>query len=169
KSFYSTRNDYDVAQELRNTYLPLFEKYNVDLVISSHNQYYERTFPLLYNSEDDAVPIFGEDNPDPDYYHKPNGIIFLTVGTAGDKLQKIVDRKDYYVIQDDEVYGVLNFDLADNGRTLIGTFYDTDNHSILDKFAISKDNSNYNPDINEQYKEHDYDNNDYYHHIVSEK
>jgi hypothetical protein len=168
KSFYSTRNDYDVAQELRNTYLPLFEKFNVDLVISSHNQYYERTFPLLYNNEDDAVPIFGGDNPDPDYYHNPNGIIFLTVGTAGDKLQKIVDRKDYYVIQDDEVYGVLNFDLADNGQTLIGTFYDTDNHTILDKFVISKDNSEYNPDVMEHYKDHDYDNNDYYHYIASD-
>ena len=25
------------------------QKYDVDLVISSHNQYYERTYPILYN------------------------------------------------------------------------------------------------------------------------
>jgi Calcineurin-like phosphoesterase len=33
KALYSTRNDKDDAEELRNTYHPLFEKYNVDLVI----------------------------------------------------------------------------------------------------------------------------------------
>ena len=170
KSFYSTRNDYDTAQELRETYLPLFEKYNVNLVISSHNQYYERTLPLLYNFEDDSYPIIRGDNFDPYYYHNPDGIIFLTVGTGGDGLQKIVDKKDYYVIQDDEVYGVLNFELADNGQSLIGTFYDTENHIVVDKFVISKDYPKYNSEENmEQYEDRDYDNNDFYHYITSEK
>jgi translation initiation factor 2 alpha subunit (eIF-2alpha) len=49
KPLYSTKNDKKDAEELINTYHPFFEKYNVDLVISSHNQYYERTYPLLYN------------------------------------------------------------------------------------------------------------------------
>jgi hypothetical protein len=31
KPLYSTRNDIEIAEELRNTYHPLFEKYNVDL------------------------------------------------------------------------------------------------------------------------------------------
>jgi hypothetical protein len=165
KSFYSTRNDIDTARELRNTYLPLFEKYNVDLVISSHNQYYERTYPLLYNYEDDTDPIFLRDDLKPNYYHNPDGIIFLTVGTAGDELQEIVDRKDYYVIQDDDVYGVLNFELTNNGRTLIGTFHDTDDHIILDKFVISKVNQSmrvFSGDPN-------YINNDYYDYIPIQK
>ena len=51
KALYSTRNDMEVAEELRNTYHPLFEKYNVDMVISSHNQYYERTYPILFYAE----------------------------------------------------------------------------------------------------------------------
>ncbi len=55
KPLYSTRNDKEVAEELRNTYHSLFEKYDVDLVISSHNQYYERTYPLLYNYKNERA------------------------------------------------------------------------------------------------------------------
>src|ERR671912_1013790 len=82
KALYSTRNDMEVAEELRNTYHPLFEKYNVDLVISSHNQYYERTYPLLYNNEDDQEPII-IDNSESNYSNT-KGRIFLTVGTGDD-------------------------------------------------------------------------------------
>ena len=97
KALYSTRNDMEVAEELRNTYHPLFEKYNVDLVISSHNQYYERTYPLLYNHEDDQEPII-IDNSESNYSNTGN-IIFLTVGTGGDELQDIIYKEDYYIIQ----------------------------------------------------------------------
>ena len=51
KPYYSTALDVTEAEELRDTFLPLFEKYGVDMVISSHNQYYERTYPILYNAE----------------------------------------------------------------------------------------------------------------------
>ena len=37
KPLYSSNNYQDVSEELRNIYHPLFDKYNVDLVISSHN------------------------------------------------------------------------------------------------------------------------------------
>jgi hypothetical protein len=118
---YSTRADKDVAEELRNTYHPLFEKYNVDLVISGHNQYYERTYPLLYNSESDEDPIIS-DNSELSYYNT-DGIIFLTVGTAGDELKDIVDRKDYYIIQENGKFGFLNLKLENNGKTLVGDFH----------------------------------------------
>ncbi len=137
KPYYTTRNDPDVAEELRETYHPLFEKYNVDLVISSHNQYYERTYPLLYNYEHDDDPIF-IDPPTPNYYHNPNGIIFLTVGTAGDELQEILDKEDYYVIQDDDEYGFLNLQLKDKGKTIIGQFHSNDDNKIIDHFEITK-------------------------------
>ena len=44
----------------------------------------------------------------------------------------------YYVIQE-RYFGFLNFDLRNNGETLVGTFYNTDNLGIIDKFQISKD------------------------------
>ncbi len=56
--------------------------------------------------------------------------------------------------------GFLNFEFTNNGQTLIGTFHDTDDPKIMDKFVVSKDIkgeksfSNKNPV--------QYDNNNYY-------
>jgi hypothetical protein len=134
KAFYSTRNDKEDAEELRVTYHPLFDKYDVDLVISSHNQYYERTYPLLYNFNDDEEPII-IDNSESNYYNT-DGIKYLTVGTGGDELQEIIDKEDYYVIQKAR-YGFLNLKLDNNGKTMIGEFQ-TNNGKILDSFKLTK-------------------------------
>lgn len=72
------------------------------------------------------------------YTNNNEGVIFITAGTAGDELHKIAYSLPYYVIQKGQ-FGFLNFDLTDNGQTLIGTFHDTDDPNILDKFVISKD------------------------------
>ena len=137
KPLYSTRNDMEIAEELRNTYHPLFEKYKVDLVISSHNQYYERTYPLSYNSESDEDPIITSHNSESNYYNNPNGIIFLTAGTGGDELKDIVDKEDYYVIQNDEEYGFLNLKLENNGKTIIGKFHSNEGN-VIDNFELIK-------------------------------
>src|SRR5918995_3620605 len=134
KALYSTRNDMEIAEELRNTYHPFFEKYNVDLVISSHNQYYERTYPLLYNSESDEDPIITSHNSESNFYNI-DGIIFLTVGTGGDELKDIVDKEDYYVIQNDEEYGFLNLKLENNGKTIIGKFHSNEGN-VIDNFEL---------------------------------
>ncbi|HJU58497.1 MAG TPA: metallophosphoesterase [Nitrososphaeraceae archaeon] len=136
KPLYSTRNDIEIAEELRNTYHPLFEKYNVDLIISSHNQYYERTYPLLYNSESDDEPIISYHNSEFSY-NNTSGIIFLTVGTGGDELKDIVDKEDYYVIQDDEEYGFLNLKLESNGKTIVGEFHSNEG-KVTDSFELIK-------------------------------
>ena len=136
KPLYSTKQDMDIAGELRQTYHKLFQKYDVDLVLSSHNQYYERTYPLLYNeqeSEKDKVnPIIAHKNK---YVYPPtDGIIFLTVGTGGDKLDKVKQNPGYYIIQESE-YGFLNVSIEDDGKTLVGEFH-TNRGEILDEFVL---------------------------------
>jgi hypothetical protein len=134
KPLYSTKNDKESAEELRNTYHPLFEKYNVDLVISSHNQYYERTYPLLYNSTNDKEPIVA--NNSKTNYYNISGIKYLTVGTAGDGLHNIGDKEDYYIIQKDR-HGFLNLKLENNGKIIVGEFH-TNKGKILDNFELTK-------------------------------
>jgi predicted phosphodiesterase len=136
KPLYSSKNDLEEAQELRNTYHPLFDKYDVDLVISSHNQYYERTYPLLYNPTSDEYPVFNN-NLTSNYYQNPDGIIFLTVGTAGDELQDIEYQEDYYIIQDDDDFGFLDLKLENNGKTIIGEFH-TNEGDIIDHFELKQ-------------------------------
>ena len=94
KPLYSTSQDKGEAEQLRDIYQQLYQQYDVDLVISSHNQYYERTYPLLYNEQYEKAtnkkiepkPII-TNTVKSDYSDKDNGIIFLTVGTGGDKLE----------------------------------------------------------------------------------
>ena len=106
------------------------------MVISSHNQYYERTYPLLYNSKSDEDSIFNN-NFTNNYYQNPDGIIFLTVGTAGDELQDIEYQEDYYIMQDDEEFGFLDLKLENNGKTIVGEFH-TNEGDILDYFELTQ-------------------------------
>lgn len=132
-----TASDFDekASEELKTTFHRLFEKYHVDLVLSGHTQYYQRSLPLAYNNDNPSYPVvIDKINSD---YRDNEGIIFLTAGTAGDELHKIDYILPYYVIQE-RYFGFLNFDIRNDGQTLVGTFYDTENLGIMDKFEVSK-------------------------------
>jgi hypothetical protein len=140
KPMYSSADfDRKDSEQLKNTFHQLFEKYRVDLVLSGHTQYYQRSLPLSYNNDNPIYPIIMDQNNNNEYSNN-DGIIFVTAGTAGDALHNIDYFLPYYVIQQGQ-FGFLNFDLTNNGQTIISTFYDTDDYDILDRFIISKDYS----------------------------
>ncbi|HEX2409115.1 MAG TPA: hypothetical protein VHJ38_18075, partial [Nitrososphaeraceae archaeon] len=142
KPLYSTNQDKLEAEQLRDAYQQLFQQYDVDLVISSHNQYYERTYPILYNEEFEKVtskkvkpkPIITNPSQS-DYLNKDNGIIFLTVGTAGDELDPIKERPNFYVHQESK-FGFLEIEIKNNGKKLIAQFH-TNDGKIADQFTLS--------------------------------
>ncbi|MGZ5470455.1 MAG: metallophosphoesterase [Nitrososphaeraceae archaeon] len=143
KPLYSTNADIEESERIKDTFLPLFEKYGVDFVISGHNQYYERTHPMSYNKvvgvetkDQESMSERTEDDDSKSIYENTNGIIYLTVGTAGDELQQIKEKEDYYTIQK-EKYGFLNLKLENNGKTIVGEFH-TNNDKILDNFEVIK-------------------------------
>src|ERR687897_2104992 len=133
KPFYSTKQDKVEAEQLRDTYQLFFQQYGVDLVISSHNQYYERTHPLLYNYESDKEPIIADHSQSE--YLPTNGIVFLTVGTGGDELDPVKEKHDFYVIQESK-FGFLNFKIENKGKTLVGEFRTNDGY-LLDYFKLN--------------------------------
>ena len=134
--YTSAKFDEKDSEELKNIFHELFEKYEVDLVLSGHTQYYQRSLPLSYNNDNPTYPVVMDNNNNE--YENNDGIIFVTAGTAGDELHKIAHSLPYYVIQERQ-FGFLNFDLTNGGQTLVGTFHDTDDPYTLDKFVISKD------------------------------
>ena len=142
KPLYSTKQDKKEAEQLRDAYQQLFQQYDVDLVISSHNQYYERTYPILYNEEFEKKtnkkvepkPIITNPSQS-DYLNKDNGIIFLTVGTAGDELDPVKERPNFYVHQESK-FGFLEIEIKNNGKKLIGQFH-TNDGEIADQFTLS--------------------------------
>ncbi|MFB5600987.1 MAG: metallophosphoesterase [Nitrososphaeraceae archaeon] len=138
KPFYTASSfDENSSKDLRKALHKLFENNGVDIVLSGHTQYYQRSLPLTYNKDDSAYPIVVDTES---YSYNNNGIIFITAGTAGDDLHSIDFYLPYTAIQKRE-HGFLNFDVKDNGNTLIGTFYDNKNLDILDRFTLNKDSS----------------------------
>ena|ERR671912_522508 len=140
KPLYSTKQDKDEANDLRDIYQPLFHKHDVYIVLSSHNQYYERTYPILYNENEELIndkadmpnPIVAIDHKND--YPPTDGIVFLSVGTAGDELDPVKETHDYHVIQESK-HGFLNMELSNQGKKLTGQF-NTNDGEVLDHFTL---------------------------------
>jgi hypothetical protein len=147
---------------IRDIYHPLFDKYGVDLVFTSDNHNYQRTFPLKYNGEDgdSSKPIIVDINQN--NYHIINddddknnkGVIYLIIGIGGRSLYEIKGQAPFVAKQDDKHFGFLNIDI--NSKKLKGTFYANASilphyhyvnyqNNIIDEFTISKTNE---PDNN---------------------
>ena len=134
--------------DLREAYHPLFQKYGVDLVLYGHNHYYERTYPLNFTSNEENDDDDDDDTDEPfittreaTNYLSPDGQIFITIGTGGQRIFEFTDRKPYVVSQFDEGYGFLDITITDGGKRLVGLFYendDDDDGSIQDQFTVIK-------------------------------
>ncbi|HET9805945.1 MAG TPA: LamG-like jellyroll fold domain-containing protein [Nitrososphaeraceae archaeon] len=153
---YTSPSQHPGNSTIRDIYHPLFDKYDVDLVFTSNNHNYQRTFPLKYNSKggDSSDPIIA--NRDQNNYNynsnndKSNGVIYLITGTAGRSLYPITQQAPFVAKQNDQHFGFLNIDIS--GNTLKGTFYANkselpryhyvkyQNDMIIDHFTISKTN-----------------------------
>lgn len=123
---------------LREVYHPLFDRYNVDLVLQAHSHNYERSYPILYNNKDSENPIIVNSNKNNYHYvsDKFHGTIFATVGTGGAELHNF-EQKVPYIVTQHRGFGFLNLELTNNGTRLNSTFYDN-NGIVPDHFIIDK-------------------------------
>ncbi len=151
---YTSPSQHPGNSTIRDIYHPLFDKYGVDLVFTSDNHNYQRTFPLKYNSKGGGGdksnnPIIVEDSNQNNHYNNDDGgVIYLITGTAGRSLYQIKEQALFVAKQDDKHFGFLNIDIS--GNTLKGTFYankselplyhyiNYQNNIIIDQFTISK-------------------------------
>jgi hypothetical protein len=124
----------------KEAYHPLFEQYNVDLVLQGHHHSYQRSYPIKYNVDESRNPIITDQNTN--NYTNPEGQIFLTVGTGGAGLHPLYGNKAPYLITAQEDHGFLNVDVTNNNNdgttTLVGTFYSNNGGEMTDQFAIAK-------------------------------
>ncbi|MFB8118089.1 MULTISPECIES: purple acid phosphatase family protein [unclassified Streptomyces] len=77
---FSTTNAHASDGGVRDAWVPLFEKHQVDLVVNGHNHVYERTDAILKNAVRRTVPIGERTDPTRD------GIVYVTAGGAGKAL-----------------------------------------------------------------------------------
>ena len=136
KPFYSSNSTHPGEEELRDFYHPLFDAYDVDLVLQAHNHNYQRTYPMTFNNSSPKYPIISDKQT---YnFSNPKAPMFVTVGTAGAPLYNFSSQSPYTIFQLAQ-YGFLNVDIEklQNVNTLRGTFYDN-NLNKLDNFTITK-------------------------------
>ena len=127
------QNVHTGLNRLKDKYHPLFEKYNVDLVLQGDNHNYQRSYPIKYNNANSSAPIITDTNSS--IYSNPEGQIFVTVGTGGANSTFFLSNAPYMVYHYTG-YGFLNVDVIDNGQTFNATFYSND-MTTKDQFSIT--------------------------------
>lgn len=121
-------------QNFAKQYHPLFEEFQVDLVLQGHMHNYERTFPIKFNQKNYSYPIITDFNKK--VYENPEGQIFVTAGTGGALLHSFRGKEPFIVTQF-VGFGFLDIQILDDGKTLDAKFYLSDG-SIWDNFIIRK-------------------------------
>ncbi|HJU59892.1 MAG TPA: metallophosphoesterase [Nitrososphaeraceae archaeon] len=137
---YTSASDHAADSTIRDIYHPLFDNYGVDLVFSSDNHNYQRTFPINYNGNGDSSdsPIITD--RDPTSYNIDSGVIYLIIGTGGRSLYEIEDQASFVANQYDKQFGFLNIDIYSD-KALRGTFYVNEDDS-LKYYPVSNTNDN---------------------------
>ena len=141
---YTSPTHHEGLEDLRDLYHGLFNEYGVDLVLQGHIHNYQRTYPLIYNSENPSNPIITQspiihnvDNRDRNIYVNPEGTLFAIVGTGGRELHGL-DGQAYFTASQLEEFGFLDLKMINNGKGLVGQFYSNDGNIIKDQFVIDK-------------------------------
>ena len=107
---YCTSTAHASEGGVRQEWVPLFEKYQVDLVINGHNHQYERTDVIKGGEVARKLPIGGT------AYPETEGVVYVTAGAAGRGLYAFT-APDSYEGHEHEVDSVSSFVcLADGAR-----------------------------------------------------
>jgi len=128
---YTAPSKHPGDSDIRDIYHPLFDKYGVDLVFSSDNHNYQRTFPLKYNNGGDAsseTPIITYVNDNNDYNSDNGGVVYLIIGTGGRSLYDVKGDAPFVANYYDKQFGFLNIDVH-SSDALVGTFYANEDYS----------------------------------------
>ncbi|MCI3276560.1 metallophosphoesterase family protein [Streptomyces cylindrosporus] len=106
---YCTSTAHASEGGVRQEWVPLFEKYTVDLVINGHNHQYERTDVIKGNKVVKKLPI-GETA-----YPETEGVVYVTAGAAGRSLYAFT-APDSYEGHLNEVDSVASFINTKDGK-----------------------------------------------------
>ena len=123
------------SASLRDVYHPIFDQYNVDLILEGHLHDYQRSFPLKYNSKSVANPIVT--TAATSKYDDLDGRIYVIVGTGGINFHKLISQQPFNAKQQSSSFGHINIDITNSGQLLTAKFIQN-NGKIFDLFTITK-------------------------------
>ncbi|MET8692795.1 metallophosphoesterase family protein [Streptomyces bauhiniae] len=106
---YCTSTAHASEGGVRQEWVPLFEKYTVDLVINGHNHQYERTDVIKGDTVVKKLPVGGT------AYPETEGVVYVTAGAAGRSLYAFT-APDTYEGHEHEVESVSSFVNLKDGK-----------------------------------------------------
>ncbi|WP_320776208.1 metallophosphoesterase family protein [Streptomyces sp. CRN 30] len=108
---YCTSTAHASEGGVRDEWVPLFEKYTVDLVINGHNHVYERTDVIKGGEVVKKLPVGGT------AYPETEGVVYVTAGAAGKSLYAFSADESYEGnVKDDASESVSSFVCVDGGK-----------------------------------------------------
>lgn len=125
---YSYGTDHGSTPEVISSYVPLFDRYHVDLVISAHAHNYQRSYPLKNQVVTD---------PSKNVYADPAGTIYVGVGTGGRNVRPLKTTvPGWAAFGSDTAFGFLRVTV--NGSTLSAEQINNAGGLPIDRFTINK-------------------------------
>lgn len=129
--FYGPDSNHNNNSGGRDRYHPLFDKYGVDIVITSHNHNLWSTKLLKYNSGSPSNPTTAGTDPNYSYSKSASnhGAIFLGSGGGG-KSHYSANSVSYTPFVNDSKYGYLFLDFVNSGKKINIKFYDSSDNTL---------------------------------------
>jgi acid phosphatase type 7 len=94
--------DGNIPRKIRDHWVPVIEKHNVDLVIEAHDHAYKKTVPIRNNSQDDE-----------------NGIVYIGDGGWGAPIRDTKDPAEYWWLEEAvKIDHFWKFTLSEDGSDL---------------------------------------------------
>lgn len=128
--------------EMRALFVPIYEKHAVDLVITGHDQSYERTFPLHHDGETPNIMSSSMDT-----YRQGEGVIYTKVSPSGkrseisrDFSKFTIDQQPFMAVRDDTAHHYAYVDVDASGKLEYVAFSvrgDGSPKTMLDHFTIT--------------------------------
>ncbi|AYC38954.1 3',5'-cyclic adenosine monophosphate phosphodiesterase CpdA [Streptomyces griseorubiginosus] len=106
---YSTTSSHASEGGVREQWVPLYEKHQVDLVVNGHNHVYERTDPVVQDKAMRELPIGGTHEP------TRGGVVYVTAGAGGESVYSF-PVADSYEGHEDEVGAVPTYFTGAGGK-----------------------------------------------------
>lgn len=129
---YASTSGHSVEERIQTNLSPLFDQYDVDLVITGHNHNYERTYPIRFGSFDNPVIATTER----ENYVNPDGTIYVVSGGGGQGLANFSGSQASYIATQCKCHEIMRVDVDDAGVLTVRVI--GENNATVDQFTISK-------------------------------
>jgi Purple acid Phosphatase, N-terminal domain/Calcineurin-like phosphoesterase len=124
---YSSGMEGIIREDLLQEWVPIFDRYGIDLVLDSHEHFYQRSYPMMGGRITSVSP---------DQYRNPGGTIYVLQGCGGAPQSEPI--KAEWTASQAEVFCYTIVKVLPDDGTQLEVLTKTADGNVLDRFTLSK-------------------------------